>query len=100
MTRRTPRQRRSHAELVAQLAEIETWFESYRAGRAMPRAWRRIERDVPTRPRKTRVTAALDADVVTFFRAMGQGYQARMNAVLRSFMLARLSGEIPGRWED
>ena len=46
------------------------------------------------RRRKTRVTAAFDADTVKWFRAMGHGYQARMNAVLRTFMLAVVSKEI------
>ena len=36
-------------------------------------------------------TPAYDADVAKFFRTMGQGYQARMNAVLRAYMLAILS---------
>lgn len=38
----------------------------------------------------------LDEDVVDFFRAMGAGHLARMNAVLRTFMLARLAGVVTG----
>ncbi|MEM8597139.1 MAG: BrnA antitoxin family protein [Pseudomonadota bacterium] len=48
-------------------------------------------------PKKTRITAAFDADVVRFYRALGQGYQARMNAVLRLYMLALKSKLIRGR---
>lgn len=48
-------------------------------------------------PKKTRITAAFDADVVCFYRALGQGYQARMNAVLRLYMLALKSKLIRGR---
>ena len=51
--------------------------------RMIPAEWRAIERDVPVRPRKLRVTAAYDEELVKWFRAMGQGYQARMNAVLQ-----------------
>ena len=40
-------------------------------------------REVPVRPRKIRVTAAFDEEVVKWFRAMGHNYQARMNAVLQ-----------------
>ncbi|WP_425466246.1 BrnA antitoxin family protein [Ostreiculturibacter nitratireducens] len=38
----------------------------------------------------------MDADVVAFFRAMGRGHLTRMNAVLRTFMLARLAGLVTG----
>ncbi len=34
----------------------------------------------------------LDADVVKFFKAMGPGYQPRINRVLRAFMHYRLAG--------
>ena len=34
--------------------------------------------------------------MLTFFRAMGAGYLPRMNAVLRTFMLARLAGVVTG----
>ena len=30
------------------------------------------------------MTAVFEAELVKFFRTMGQGYQARMNAVLRA----------------
>jgi uncharacterized protein (DUF4415 family) len=31
----------------------------------------------------------IDKDVATWFWRQGEGYQARMNAVLRAYMLAR-----------
>ena len=60
----------------------------------IPAAWSRIEREVPVRPRKIRVTAAYDEELVKWFRAMGLGYQSRMNAVLKAYMLAMKSREI------
>ena len=33
----------------------------------------------------TQVTAKFDRDVIEWFRKQGRGYQARMNAVLRSY---------------
>ena len=54
----------------------------------MPPGWETVEKENPVRPRKVRITAAYDADVAKFFRMMGLGYQARMNAVLRAYMLA------------
>jgi len=38
--------------------------------------------------RKQSVTIRLDADVLRFFSATGPGYQTRINAVLRRYMLA------------
>ena len=37
-------------------------------------------------PLKTPVNAKFDSDVVSWFKAQGRGYQARMNAVLRRYM--------------
>jgi uncharacterized protein (DUF4415 family) len=38
------------------------------------------------RPKKTVVTIRLDADVVAWIRASGEGYQTRINAYLRQMM--------------
>lgn len=40
---------------------------------------------VVTPPEKQPVSLRLDADVLAWFRAQGDGYQTRMNAVLRAF---------------
>ena len=61
--------------------------------RLMAKGWSSFER-VPVRPRKTRVTVAFDADMVDWFRLMGEGWHARMNQVLRAFMLSVRSKEI------
>jgi len=45
---------------------------------------------------KVRVTVRLDKDVVKWFKSMGPGYQPRLNAVLRSFMHAKLMGLLQG----
>ena len=55
----------------------------------LPHDWKGISTD-PI-PEKTRITLRVDRDVATFFRKTGPGYQTRMNAVLRMFMLARLA---------
>jgi uncharacterized protein (DUF4415 family) len=38
---------------------------------------------------KKQITLRLDPDIIEFFKAQGPGYQTRMNAVLRSYMLAK-----------
>jgi uncharacterized protein (DUF4415 family) len=40
-------------------------------------------------PRKMRIHATIDADVVAWFKSHGPGYQTRMNAVLRHYMEAQ-----------
>lgn len=61
----------------------------------LPRAWTEIAAR-PGVPAKVQMTIRLDEDIVTFFRAMGRGHLTRMNAVLRTFMLARLAGVVTG----
>ena len=41
------------------------------------------------RPKKTTVTMRLDADVVAWLKASGEGYQTRINAYLRELMYRR-----------
>lgn len=38
------------------------------------------------RPKKTSVTIRLDADLVAWLKASGEGYQTRINAYLRQLM--------------
>lgn len=42
-------------------------------------------------PSKQPVTLRLDADVLAFFKAEGQGYQTRINLLLRKYMEAQQS---------
>lgn len=63
----------------------------------VPTAWASVEDAHPVRPKKVRIHTSYDADVAGFFRSMGAGYQARMNAVLRAYMLAIQSREIASR---
>ena len=41
------------------------------------------------RPKKTSVTMRLDADVIAWLKASGEGYQTRVNAYLRKMMARR-----------
>ena len=60
----------------------------------MPLEWESTEDRAPTRPHKVRINASYDEDVARFFRSLGAGYQARMNAVLRAYMFGVLSREV------
>ena len=60
----------------------------------LPDAWHQVA----TQPsdEKCKVTIRLDRDVVTFFKAMGPGYQTKMNLLLRAWMHGRLAKVIKG----
>ena len=54
--------------------------------------WSKARRGVFYRPTKRQLTVRFDADVIEWFRLRGErGYQTRMNAVLREYMLAHHS---------
>ena len=82
-----------HAELLSLMQQFE-WDMTYMVtskGR-LPKEWAEIWQTRSTV--KKRVTIRVDEDVLRFFRKMGDGYGPRMNAVLRTFMLAQLTGLI------
>ena len=98
--KRTKAEERAYAGLndtlrELQAVELEMWvrFERLKLNH-MPFEWAAIEDRHPVRKRKVRINATYDEDVAKFFRTMGHGYQARMNAVLRAYMLAILSRAI------
>ena len=64
---------------------------------SLPKEWHEVWQDKDRRDvARVRVTARLDADVVKFFKAMGEGYQHRMNRVLRAYMHLRLGKIVDG----
>jgi uncharacterized protein (DUF4415 family) len=76
--------RKTEAELAADMASDPAW-------KGIPDDWHKDARAAvgtlmrPTENKRL-VSVRYDADVVEFFKSQGRGWQARMNAVLRSFM--------------
>ena len=62
------------------------------APRTLPKDWARAvaHRGLPVPPRKQQIALRVDVDVLEWFKAQGDGYQTRMNAVLREFRDAHL----------
>jgi uncharacterized protein (DUF4415 family) len=58
---------------------------------AIPDAWAMLESDVDCSEKKTKVTLYLDASVAKFFRAMGKGYQERINRLLGLYAQAKIA---------
>jgi uncharacterized protein (DUF4415 family) len=50
--------------------------------------WKRGVRGRFYRPIKRQITARVDADVLEWLKSQGEGYQSRINAILRREMLA------------
>jgi len=53
--------------------------------------WKRAKVIMPEGT-KTQLTVRFDSDLVDWFKASGKGYQTRMNAVLRAYVLAMRKG--------
>ena len=47
-----------------------------------------VRRGLKPPPNKRQITIRLDADVLKWYRAQGEGYQTRINALLRAYMEA------------
>lgn len=55
--------------------------------------WNNAERRSYYRPVKRQITARVDADVLSWLKSHGKGYQTRINAILRREMLAAHSSK-------
>jgi len=51
--------------------------------------WSKAYPGLPPMEPKQQLTVRFDRDIVDWFKSQGSGYQTKMNAVLRNFMLAQ-----------
>ena len=61
------------------------------ARREVPDAWMTLELDMETVAKKQKVTLYLDEAVVKMYRAMGPGYQGRINRILETWMQMKIA---------
>ncbi len=96
LRKQTPRQRAQMTYMMDVMRRLE-WdlHNTIEMTGRIPEAWHEIATATP-RTAKAKVTLRLEADVVKFFKSMGEGYGPRMNDVLKSYMHARLAGVIRG----
>ncbi|HRV61609.1 BrnA antitoxin family protein [Albidovulum sp.] len=92
--RQTRTARMARARLARHLqgfgSDRDLWW---RVQDLVPEAWATVEEDIDCEEEKVKVTLRLDASVARLFRAMGKGYQARINLILSSYAQMRI-GEI------
>ncbi|MFV2037610.1 MAG: BrnA antitoxin family protein [Paracoccaceae bacterium] len=63
----------------------------YAISEQIPEAWRTLEDDVAVHEPKVKITLMLDTSVARFYRAMGHGYQARINRVLATYAQLKIA---------
>ena len=66
----------------------------HRARREVPEAWLTLEMDVEVRAPKEKVTLYLDQPVARMFRAMGRGYQDRINRILETYLQMKIAENV------
>ena len=62
-----------------------------RSGHLMPEGWIRAHHGCEGGPPKEKMTIRIDAEVLQWYRALGVGYQTRINNILRIYMDAVIS---------
>ncbi len=67
-------------------------LSDYDARENVPDAWHSIEQDIDCEEPKEKVTLYLDRSVARCFKAMGKGYQARINRLLQTWLHLRAAG--------
>ena len=85
---RAGRSDRLPADLEAELAALEKKSDADIDLTDIPEVvdWSSAERGRFYRPVKQLLSVRLDADVIAWFRASGEGYQTRINAALREYV--------------
>jgi len=96
---RTKRQRIAEEMATKDLAWLEmSRHVPYSLEKRAPKDWFTIRHDFDCTEPKVKLTLYLDKSVVTVFKAMGKGYQARINRILSAYLHMEVAGFYDG-WE-
>ncbi|WP_288941126.1 BrnA antitoxin family protein [uncultured Roseovarius sp.] len=95
MTRMTKTERIAREGLMKNLIHLhrDGWISSV-IEEEIPEAWHTLEADLDVEEKKEKVTLYLDRSVARFYRAMGQGYQGRINRLLATWAQMKIAGEV------
>ncbi len=88
----TKTERIARDRLFRQLWEGEADILDQMVRDQVPDAWHTLEADLDVEEPKVKVTLYLDASVARVFRAMGTGYQARINRLLATWAQMKMAG--------
>ena len=95
MARMTKTERIAREGLMKNLIHLnrDGWISSMIEDE-IPDAWHMLEADLDVAEKKEKVTLYLDRSVARAFRAMGTGYQARINRLLATWVQMKIANEI------
>lgn len=95
MARRTKTERLARDRLMRDLIHLsrDSWIPAT-LEEVVPEAWHTLEVDLDVEEPREKVTLYLDRSVARFYRGMGQGYQARINRLLRTWAQMKIAGEV------
>jgi hypothetical protein len=88
----TKSERIARQKLFRHLWELEKDSLEVSIRREVPEAWHTLEADMDVIESKVKVTLYLDASVAGFYRAMGKGYQERINRILATWANLKIAG--------
>lgn len=60
----------------------------------VPEAWHTLEQDLDVHEPKDKITLYVDRSVARFYRAMGKGYQERINRLLATWAQMKIAEEL------
>jgi len=95
MARITKTERIDREGLMKNLIQLmrDDWIP-IRIADEIPDAWHTLEADLDVTEPKEKVTLYLDCSVARFYRAMGKGYQARINRLLATWAQMHIAREV------
>ncbi len=93
MTTKTERMARLNLMRSLIYLQQQSWIPETIADE-IPDLWHTLELDAEVDEEKEKVTLYLDRSVARFYRAMGKGYQARINRLLATYMQMHLAREL------
>lgn len=95
MQKQTRAERQHIEEMMETLERAQTdMMILRRTENLVPPGWSDLDRTAPCTPDKEKMTIRLDADMLGWFRQLGNGWQNRINAVLRAYMHAIIAKHI------
>jgi len=100
MRRMTKRERISRQRLMnyIQNEQYDDMDVSLELARIVPQAWHTLEHDLDVWEEKVKITLRLDKSVAQFYRAMGQGCQARISRILALWAHMQICGMWQTDW--
>jgi uncharacterized protein (DUF4415 family) len=89
-------QKLARAGLFKDLTEMQKIMSEMWVDDSLPPEWSCLEANFPSVPKRKKVTVYMEEDVWKWFRTFGRGTQDRINAVLRIYRNAVLTGDVKG----